>query len=111
MLPARAISEMNDELGGIMHIASNHDSHSHMWTAETMSHFLEFLKKEIRRKRQSLGLDATHKALVLCDAASVHSTARFTKIRKTFEKEADVAAQYSAVLYSSVLPVQYSTVV
>ncbi|CAE7274060.1 unnamed protein product [Symbiodinium sp. CCMP2592] len=60
-----------------------------MWAAETMSHYLEFLKTEIRRKRQSLQLDATHKALVLCDAASVHSTARFAKIRKTFEKEAN----------------------
>ncbi|CAE7321695.1 unnamed protein product [Symbiodinium sp. CCMP2592] len=80
---------MNAELGGMMHISSNHDSHSHMWAAETMSHYLEFLKTEIRRKRQSLQLDATHKALVLCDAASVHSTARFAKIRKTFEKEAN----------------------
>lgn len=70
-----------------MHISRSHTSKSHMWNADTLSHYLTFLKDEVRRKRQSLNLPFHARALIICDAATVHSTAMYQKLREAFERE------------------------
>lgn len=92
--PATAITDsvaekMNQELKGLVYIARGHESKSHMWTGDTLQQYLVFLKDEIKRKRQSLGVSFESKALVLCDAATVHSTGMYDKIRSRFELEAN----------------------
>ena len=80
---------MNQELKGLVYIARGHESKSHMWTGDTLQQYLVFLKDEIKRKRQSLGVSFESKALVLCDAATVHSTGMYDKVRSRFELEAN----------------------
>ena len=71
------VEEMNQEPRGIFHISRSHsDEKTHMWTSRTLAHYLNFLTLEIRQKRMELGLDASHKALVLCDAASFRTGPR-----------------------------------
>lgn len=60
-----------------------------MWNSDTLCHYLDFLKSELNRKRVSLGLGFEAKALVLCDAAAVHSAAFYEKIRERFEMESN----------------------
>lgn len=80
---------MNRELAGVLHIARGHESHSHMWNADTLQDYLEFLKTEVKRKRLSLGLSFSVKGLILCDAATVHSSAIYERIRERFQTEAN----------------------
>ena len=82
--------KMNDELKGVLHISLHHLAcHSHMWNSDTLCHYLDFLKFEIHRRRVALGLRFEDRALVLCDAAAVHSTAFYQKIRERFERESN----------------------
>ena len=56
--PDGLVAEVNEELRGILHISTNHESErSHMWTARTLTDYLEFLTIEIRRKRLQVGLE------------------------------------------------------
>lgn len=82
--------EMNNKLQGTMWIARGHESKSHMWNGDTLQNYLSFLKVEIKRKRQSLGIPFESKGLVICDAATVHSTGVYDQIRARFELEANV---------------------
>ena len=80
---------MNKELEGVIYISRTHANRSHMWNGDTLLQYLEHLKGEIKRKRVALGLPFSAKALVLCDAATVHSTSIYQKIRERFEREAN----------------------
>ena len=81
---------MNQELEGVLHISIPHLAcHSHMWNSDTLCHYLDFLKSEIHRRRVALGLRFEDRALILCDAAAVHSTAFYQRIRERFEKESN----------------------
>ena len=80
---------MNEELKATMYISRNHTNRSHMWSSDTLGHYLTFLKEEVKRKRMSLGLPFSEKALILCDAATVHSAAMYEQLRRRFEQEAN----------------------
>ncbi len=80
---------MNEELRGVVHISRTHHTSSHMWNSDTLCHYLDFLKTEIHRKRVSLGLSFDDRAMVLCDAAAVHSCSLYQKIRERFERESN----------------------
>ena len=82
--------EMNERLKGILYIARGHESRTHMWNGDTLQQYLAFLKEEFRRKRLALGIPFASKGMVLCDAATVHSTILYDKIRARFELEANV---------------------
>lgn len=88
VVPASVIDRMNDELKGILFIDKAHHSKTHMWSRDTMVSYLEFLSQELRSRRIALGiLPAAGKALILCDAAAVHSVKAYTVLRKRFEDE------------------------
>lgn len=78
---------MNEELKGVLYISRSHSSSSHMWNSDTLCHYLEFLSAEIHRKRVALNLPFEAKALILCDAAAVHSCSLYSKVRDRFEKD------------------------
>ena len=88
-IPDAVAEAMNEKLKGILYIARGHESKTHMWNGDTLSHYLTFLKEEFRRKRQSLGPPFAAKGMVLCDAATVHSTGMYDQIRARFEVEAN----------------------
>ena len=84
------VERVNQNLRGVLHVSTQHAAEkTHMWTSRTLPEYLQFLAGEIRAKRQQLGLDATHKCLVLCDAAGVHGAGALASIRECFEKEAN----------------------
>ena len=71
-----------------MYLEKNHSSRTHMWQKDTLVTYLDFLGQELRMKRQKLGLKVRDgKALILCDAAAVHSVAAYKSIRTRFESE------------------------
>lgn len=80
---------MNEELKATMYISRTHTSKSHMWNSETLGHYLSFLRDELKRRRLELNLPFSAKALILCDAAAVHSATMWEKLRLRFEKEAN----------------------
>ena len=45
--------------------------------------------EELKRKRQALGVPHTARALVLCDAAAVHSCGMYNQLRQRFEHESN----------------------
>lgn len=71
------------ELSDWIHIAPL-QCKSHIWTAETFITYLDFLEGEIRAKRRSLELSHDSPCLVICDAATQHSSTRFTRLRETW---------------------------
>lgn len=78
---------MNKELSHLLYISTDHTSGSHMWTAATLPHYLEFLGVELRRRRQTLGIPMTEKAVIMCDKATVHSSVTFIRARQQFEQQ------------------------
>ena len=64
-----------------------HDFHTHMWQASTMMKFLNHMTIQLRVKRQELGLDATHRALLICDKACVHHAKLYKAARSRWERE------------------------
>ena len=80
------VDAMNKELGDIMYISTRHTGNSHMWTSATLGEYLEFLGQELRLKRMKHGFDASSKALVLMDKATVHSNSTFERLRDRFER-------------------------
>lgn len=90
VLRSDAVAEkMNEELKGVIHVSRTHQSSSHMWTSDTLCYYLDFLKKEIHRRRVALKLPFEARAMVLCDAAAVHSAALYAKVRERFERESN----------------------
>jgi len=51
---------------------------SHIWTAETMQIYLEFLGGEIRKRRRELELPHSARALILCDHTATTTTSTRT---------------------------------
>ena len=85
----KVMDELNGEVAGMMHIEStNRDSH--MWVGETCVRFFDHLSQELRRKRQSLGLQASDRALVICDKCSSHQSSVFQAMRVQWAKENNV---------------------
>ena len=81
------VKSMNAELRDTLQISTTHHGPSHMWTAETLGDYLQFLASELRRKRKRHGLTARSKALIIMDKAPQHSSSTFKKIRETFEND------------------------
>lgn len=57
-----------------------------MWTSTTLGEYLEFLGTELRAQRLRHGLQATSKAMILMDKATVHSNSTFERLRDRFER-------------------------
>ena len=71
------VEDLNSKLSGSAFIHQN-NRRSHMWDADTMLYYLEFLEVEVRKRRMELGLSVEgNKALIICDKASVHSCQKF----------------------------------
>ncbi|CAE7591061.1 unnamed protein product, partial [Symbiodinium necroappetens] len=86
--PENVVKEMNEELKGMLHICTQHESNTHMWNARTMADFLPFLAVELRTRRLALKLRvADSKALILADKAAVHCSPTFRRLRERFEQE------------------------
>lgn len=64
-----------------------HDSKTHMWSSATTLDYLAFLSKQLRARRMDLNLDASARALILCDKAAVHQTAAFEEARQRWQTE------------------------
>ena len=87
MRPETVITELNEELKGVLHICTRYEAKTHMWQSSTMGHYLEFLGQELRKRRMLLNLDSRSKALILADKAAVHNCLTYLKLREQFEKE------------------------
>ena len=85
-LPEVQRNRLNKRLGKHLHIARA-QSESHMWNGGTLVDYLEFLKGEVRAQRERLGLDATHRALIIFDRAGAHISKVYARIRKQFSEE------------------------
>lgn len=46
-----------------------------------MRAYMAFLSEELRSRRRSLGLGMEHRALIVMDSATQHSTDKYKKIR------------------------------
>ena len=57
---AERVAELNAEYEGVLKIEET-GRDSHMWTGETCLRIFAFLTQELRRKRVSLQLDASHR--------------------------------------------------
>ena len=77
---------MNRALASTLQISTRHTGNSHMWTAETLGEYLEFLSEELRRQRRRHGLTAESKALILMDKATQHSSSTFHLLRVRLER-------------------------
>ena len=82
----KTIDAMNRELGHVLHISTRHSGSTHYWNAATLGEYLEFLGSELRAKRMKHGLDASSKALILMDKATVHQSSTFEKLRDRFQR-------------------------
>ena len=79
------VGDLNSKLSGSAFIHQN-NRRSHMWDADTMLYYLEFLEVEVRKRRMELGLSVEgNKALIICDKASVHSCQKFELYRKQWQ--------------------------
>ena len=79
------VGDLNSKLSGSACIHQN-NRRSHMWDADTMLYYLEFLEVEVRKRRMELGLSVEgNKALIICDKASVHSCQKFELYRKQWQ--------------------------
>ena len=88
-LSAQRVAELNAEYEGVLKIEET-GRDSHMWTGETCLRFFAFLTQELRRKRISLDLDASARALVICDRCGSHQSHTFRTLRKQWAMENNV---------------------
>lgn len=95
---------MNRELRDVLQISTKHHGPSHMWTAETLCEYLDFLAIELRRKRKKHGLTASAKALVLMDKAPQHSSSTFKKVRERFERDHNVVLVHGESIHQVAIP-------
>lgn len=84
---AETVNSMNQQLQDVLQISTCHHGPSHMWTAETLGDYLQFLQIELRRKRKKHGLTIDSKALVIMDKAPQHQSSTFKKLRERFERD------------------------
>lgn len=63
-------------------------SHVHV-PMKRFHHWTALCHQELRRKRRALNLGMEARALIICDAAAVHSCHLFERIRQRFESEAN----------------------
>ena len=55
---------------------------SHIWSAESFMHYLDFLAQEVRERRKALHLKHTDAALIICDNASQHASSKFRAFKE-----------------------------
>lgn len=65
---------------------------THIWSSETMMAFLEQMAGELRLRRRQLGLDLSHRALLVCDFASQHSSKKFRCLKEAWMRQHHAAA-------------------
>ena len=75
---------IREELAQSIYIAPPQIS-THIWDGQTFVQFLDFLGSEIRSRRTQLGLDATHKALLIIDQAGAHTAKVYKRIRDNWK--------------------------
>ena len=83
----KTVNAMNRKLQDVLQISTRHTGPSHMWTAETLGAYLEFLSVELRRKRAKHGLTASSRALILMDKAPQHGSLTIEQIRQQFQQD------------------------
>jgi hypothetical protein len=85
------VSEVNSQYQGTLHV-EHVCKKTHMWNGETCLKFLDFMSKEIRRKRLSLGYKDASEApcLGICDRAPSHQSQIFQTLRANWAKENNV---------------------
>ena len=85
------VDEINSLYEGTLHVEHSCKK-THMWNGEVCVKFLDFVAKEIRRKRLSLGYtDASQcPCLAICDRAPSHQSQVFQDMRARWAKEHNV---------------------
>ena len=85
------VDEINSLYEGTLHVEHSCKK-THMWNGEVCIKFLDFVAKEIRRKRLSLGYtDASQcPCLAICDRAPSHQSQVFQDMRARWAKEHNV---------------------
>ena len=85
----KTVNKMNGELRDVLEISTQHTGPSHMWTAETLNFYLQFLTKELRSKRKKHNLPFSARGMILMDKAPQHSSSTFRQLRERFERDAN----------------------
>ena len=70
----------------VMYIEA-HDSNTHCWSSSTLLRYLDFLAIELRKKRMELNVDASARALIICDKAAVHHAATYSRARELWQTQ------------------------
>ena len=85
------VDEINETYAGTLHVEHSCKK-THMWNGEVCVKYLDFIAKEIRRKRLSLGYKDAAEApcLALCDRAPSHQSQVFQKMRANWAKQHNV---------------------
>eukprot|EP00438_Fugacium_kawagutii_P006999 Skav233396 [mRNA] locus=scaffold1038:269473:284136:- [translate_table: standard] len=81
----------NDRLSRWLFVADPQPQ-THIWSEQSLVHYLEFLGCEVRSRRAALGLTARHRAMVLMDQAGAHMSATFKTLKDKFSAKFNVVA-------------------
>eukprot|EP00435_Cladocopium_sp_Y103_P072068 s64_g39.t1 len=90
-LSDKEVKDINESLEGTVHVEYT-SKKTHMWNGETCVKFFEWVSKEIRRKRKSLGYTNAEDApvLAICDRAPSHQSQVFQDMRMKWAQENNV---------------------
>ena len=87
----KEVQEINEALEGTVHVEYS-SKKTHMWNGETCVKFFDWVSREIRRKRKSLGYTNAEDApvLAICDRAPSHQSQVFQEMRTKWARENNV---------------------
>ena len=85
---------------------------SHIWTEESLVHYLDFIASEIRVRRAQLQLTAQDRALVIMDQAGAHMSQTFLALQSKFTAQHNIESsqfifvtfffEYNIRIYTSI---------